>query len=135
MSDTFSLTQVIFIWVTFIKWKGPKQYLIILSTYSDSGQQPFRHVSHNDADEEDDSLQPGVTQDDGQDEECDAQEDGHTCDDMDKMLDLFGDGGLAGLQAGGQSSNATHDCAVSSADNDATCCAWFGKNNISTRPD
>ena len=102
-----------------------------LSTYSDGGQQPFRHVSHNDADEEDDSLQPAVTQDDGQDEECDSQKDGHTCDDMDEMLDLFGDGGLAGLQAGGQSSDATHDRAVSSADNDATCCAWFGERRPS----
>lgn len=96
-------------------------------TYSDCGQQPFRHVSHNDADKEDDSLQPGVTQDDGQDKKGDTQEDGHTCDDMDEVLNLFGDGGFAGLQARRQSSNATHDCAVSSADNKATCCAWFGK--------
>ena len=97
------------------------------STYSDSGQQSFRHVSHNDTDEEDDSLQPAVTQDDGQDEKRDAQEDGHTCNDMDEVLDLFGDGGLSGLQSRGQSSNATHDCAVSGADDDATCCACFGK--------
>lgn len=96
-----------------------------LSTYSDCGQEPFRHVSHNDADKKDDSLQPGVTQDDGQDEKRDTQEDGHTCDDMDEVLNLFGDGGFASLQARGQSSNATHYCAVSSADNNATRCAWF----------
>ena len=99
-----------------------------MSTYSDGGQQPFGHVSHNDADEEDDGLQPRVTQDDGQDEKGDAQEDGHACDDVDEMLDLFGDGGFAGLQARGQSSDATHDRAVSGADNNATRRAWFLEN-------
>ncbi len=98
-----------------------------LSTYSNGGQQPFRHVSHDDADKEDDSLQPAVTQDDGQDKKRDAQEDSHTCDDMDEVLDLLGNGGFAGFQARGESSNATHDCAVSSADHNATRCAWFGK--------
>lgn len=104
-----------------------------MSTYSDSGQQPLRHVSHNDTNEEDDSLQPGVTQDDGQDEEGDTQEDSHTCDDMDEMLDLFGDGGFAGLQARGQSSNAAHDCAVTSADNNATSSTWCVKNKHTFR--
>lgn len=98
-----------------------------MSTYSDCSQQSFRHVSHNDTNEEDDSLQPGVTQDDGEDKECDTKEDGHACDYVDEVLNLFGDGGFAGLQARGQSGNATHDCAVSSADNKATRCAWFGK--------
>lgn len=98
------------------------------STYSDGGQQPFRHVCHNDANEEDDSLQPGVTQDDGQDEKCDTQEDSHTSDNVDEVLDLLSNGGFASLQARGQSSNATHDCAVSGADNNATRCAWFGRS-------
>ncbi|KAF3839280.1 hypothetical protein F7725_017997 [Dissostichus mawsoni] len=58
----------------------------------DSSQQPFGHVSHDDADEEDDGLQPAVTQDDGQDKEGNAQENSHAGDDVDEMLDLFGDG-------------------------------------------
>ena len=47
---------------------------LIKFTYSDCGQQPLRHVSHNDADEEDDSLQPGVSKDKGEDEERHTKE-------------------------------------------------------------
>jgi len=36
------------------------------------------HVGHNDADEEDDSGEPMVAEDEGDDEEGDAQEDGNT---------------------------------------------------------
>lgn len=67
--------------------------------YRDCSQESFRYISHNDANEEDNSLQPGVTQDDGQDEECNTQEDSHTCDNMDEVLDFFSDGGFASLQA------------------------------------
>lgn len=105
-----------------------------MSAYSDCGQQPLGHVSHNDADEEDDSLQPGVAQDDGQDEKGDTQEDSHSCDDMDEVLDLLGDGGFPGLQARGESGNTTHDRAVSGADDDATCCAWFVKGDRNITP-
>lgn len=96
-------------------------------SYSDCGQQPFRHIGHNDADEEDDSLQPRVTQDESQDEKRDSEENGHAGDDMDEVLDFFGDGGFAGLQARGQGSNATHYSAVSCADDDATGCACLRK--------
>lgn len=34
-----------------------------LLTHSDSGQQPFGHIGHNDANQEDDSIQPAVAQD------------------------------------------------------------------------
>lgn len=57
-------------------------------THSDSGQQPFGHVGHNDADEEDDGLQPGVAQDEGQDEERHSEEDSHGRDEVDKVLDF-----------------------------------------------
>lgn len=100
-----------------------------LSTYCDCGQQPFRHISHNDADKKNDSLQPAVTQDDGQNEKGDAQEDSHTRDDMDEVFDLFGNRGFAGLQARRQGGNATHYRAVSSADHNTTGCAWFETKN------
>lgn len=39
------------------------------TTHSNSGQQSFRHVGHDDSNEEDDGLQPSVAQDEWQDEE------------------------------------------------------------------
>lgn len=104
-----------------------------MSTYSDSGQQPLGYISHNDANEEDDGLQPAVAQDDGQDEEGDTQEDGHASDDMDEVLNLLGDGGLPSLKARGEGGDAAHDCAVSGADDDAACCAWVCGNTQKLR--
>lgn len=69
-----------------------------LDAHSDSSQQSFRHVGHNNTNEEDDSLQPAIAQDDGQDEEGDSQEDSHACDDMDEVLDFLGDGGFPCFQ-------------------------------------
>lgn len=65
-----------------------------METHRDCSQQSLRNVGHDDADEEDHSLQPGVTQDDGEDEEGHAKKDGHACDDLDEVLDLLGDGSL-----------------------------------------
>ena len=67
-----------------------------LPTHSDRGQQTLWHISHDDTDEEDDGLQPSVTQDEGQDEEGHAKEDSHARDDVDEVLDLLGDGCLKG---------------------------------------
>lgn len=92
--------------------------------YSDCSQQALRHISHNNANKEDDSFQPGVTQDDGQDEEAHAQENSHTRDNVDEMLNLLGDGGFPGVQTGGQSSDATHSCAISGVDDNTSCCSW-----------
>lgn len=69
-----------------------------LNAHSDSSQQSFRHIGHNNTNEEDDSLQPAVAQDDGQDEETESQEDGHTCDDVNEVLNLLGNGGLPRFQ-------------------------------------
>ena len=85
-------------------------------THSDGGKQSLGHVGHDDADEEDDGLQPGVAQDDGEDEEGDAQEDGHAGDDVDEVLDLSGDGRLAHLKARGQGSDTAHHGLVAGAD-------------------
>ena len=94
--------------------------MLAAATYSDSSQQTFGHVSHDDTNQEDDSIQPIVAQDEGDDEECDAQEDGHARDDVDEVVDLLMDGGLAHLQPGGQVSDTTHHSVVSRAHHDAT---------------
>ena len=93
-------------------------------THSDGSQQSLGHVGHDDADEEDDGLQPAVPKDQGQDEEGHTQEHGHARDDVDEVLDLLGDGGLAGLEAGGQGGDAAHDGAVPGADHQAAGGAW-----------
>merc|ERR1719336_2872195 len=59
-------------------------------THSDSGKETFRDVGHDDTDEEDDSVQPVVTQDEGDDEEADTEEDSDASDDVDEVLDLLG---------------------------------------------
>lgn len=97
------------------------------SPHSDGGQQSLGHVSDDDADEEDDGLQPAVAQDDWQDEEGDAQEHGHAGDDLDEVLDLLGDGRLSGLQAGGQSGNTAHDGSIPGANHNPTSGTWQEK--------
>ena len=74
-------------------------------TDSDGSKEAFRYVCHNDPDEEDDSVEPVVAEDEGDDEEGDAKEDGDAGDDVDEVLDLFGDRGLTSLETGGQTSN------------------------------
>lgn len=64
------------------------------STHSDRCQQPLRHVGNDDANEEDDGLQPGVSKDQRQDEESHTEEDGHARDDVDEVLNLLGYGCL-----------------------------------------
>lgn len=93
-------------------------------THRDCGQQAFGDVGNNDANEEDDGLQPSVAEDEGEDEEGHAQEDGHARDQVDEVLDLLGNRGLSGFKAGGQGGDPPHDRAVTRADHDATCRAW-----------
>lgn len=75
-------------------------FLCPLCTHRNCGQESLRYVGHNDPDEEDDGLQPGVTQDERQDEEGHTEEDGHAGDDVDEVLDLLGDGCLKVVQFG-----------------------------------
>lgn len=63
-----------------------------------NGLRTFRHVGHDDADEEDDCIQPVVAQNEGDEEEGDAQEDGHACDELNEMVNFFGDGGFSSVQ-------------------------------------
>lgn len=94
-------------------------------THSDSSQQSLRDIGNDDADEEDDRLQPGVAQNEGQDEERHAQEDGHARDDLNEVLDLHVDGRLTHLQTGRQSRNAAHHRTITCIDHYAMGCTWI----------
>ena len=85
-------------------------------TDSDGGEEALRYVRHNDPDEEDDSVEPVVAQDEGDYEETDAKEDGDGGDDVDEVLYLLGDGGLATLKSRDESSNPAHHRVVSDVD-------------------
>ena len=76
----------------------------------DSGgsEQALRLVCHNHPDEKDDSVEPVVAEDEGDDEEGDSEEDGDGGDDVDEVLDLLGNRGLTSLKTGGKTSNSAH---------------------------
>lgn len=88
-------------------------------TDGDGGEQALGHVGDDDADEEDDGVEPVVAEDEGDDEEGDAKEDGHTGDQVDEVMDLLGDGGLAGVETRGQTGDPAHGRLVAAADDDA----------------
>ena len=85
-------------------------------TDGDSCKKSFRYIGDDDADEEDDSVEPVVAEDEGDDEEADAKEDSDGGDDVDEVLDLLGNGGLTTLQTRCESSDSSHDCVVSDVD-------------------
>lgn len=103
-----------------------------LATHSDSGQKPLRHIGHNDANKENDSLQPAVAQDKGEPKENDTKEEGHRSDQMDEVLNLYSNGRLANFQAWCQDGNAAHYCRVSCGDHDASGCSC-GQGDIWVR--
>lgn len=57
-------------------------------TDGDGSEETFGDVGDDDADEEDDRIEPVVAEDEGDDEEGDAEEDGHAGDDVDEVLNL-----------------------------------------------
>jgi len=87
--------------------------------YGDSSKQTLRYVGDNDTNEEDDSVEPVVAEDESNDEEGNAQEDGHASDQVDEMVDFLGDGGFSSVQTGSQTSNTSHDSVVTAADDNA----------------
>lgn len=89
-------------------------------THSNRGQQSLGHVRHDDTNEEDDRLQPGVSQDEGQDEEAHAQEDSHARDDVDEMFNLYVDGRSADFQLRRQRGDASHHGSVTRGYHNAT---------------
>lgn len=54
-------------------------------TYRDSRQQALWDIGDNNADEEDDCVQPVVAHEEGDDEEENAKEDSHPGDDVDEV--------------------------------------------------
>ena len=95
-------------------------------TDSDGSEEALRYVCHNDPDEEDDSVEPVVAEDEGDDEEADPKEDGNGSDDVDKVFDLLGDWGLATLQPRGEPGNPPHHCVVSDVDDHPEASALHG---------
>lgn len=49
-----------------------------------------------------------VAEDEGDEEEGDSEEHGHSGDEVDEVVDLLGDRGLARVQTGGQTSDTAH---------------------------
>ena len=60
--------------------------------HSDSGEESFRDVGHNDPDDKDDALQPAVAEGEADDEEGHSEHDCHRRDDVNEVADLSGDG-------------------------------------------
>ena len=91
-----------------------------MATHRDRCEQTLWHIGDDDSDEEDDSIQPIVAKDEGDDEEGDTEEDSHARDDVDEVLNLVGNGSLTHLQATRQVRNSSHHGAVTSRDHKAT---------------
>ena len=94
---------------------------------SDGGQNSFRHVCHDDSDQEDDSVDPGVTHAQCDDEEDDADRDRDASDDADKVVQLLGDRCFSGFEARCKSGDTTHDTVVANVDNHAFGSALDGE--------
>merc|ERR1711953_1440655 len=65
---------------------------------SDGGQETLGHVGYDDTDQEDDGVQPVVSENEGDDEEGDAEEDSDSSDDVDEVSNLLSNGSLVALQ-------------------------------------
>ena len=65
------------------------------------GQQALGHVGHHDADHEYDGLDPGVAVEEGQNEESDAQREGHDSHNVDQAVDLVRHQGRRALDGSG----------------------------------
>ena len=98
------------------KWIGKNQWFW---TYGDGGEETLGYVGDDDANQEDDRVQPEVVEEETDDEEGDAEEHGHTGDDVDKVGNLPGDGGLAHLQSAGQVGDTAHHGPVTGANHNA----------------
>lgn len=83
-------------------------------------EQSLRYICNNDPNEEDDSLQPSVLKDKWEDEEADTKEHSYSSDEVDKVLNLHGNGSLTPFQSRCQTGNTAHHSAVPSANNNAT---------------
>ena len=92
------------------------------NTYSHSSQKSLRHISYNDTNQEDDSIQPVVLQDEGDNEERHSEEYSHSSDNVDKVSNLTSNGCLSNLQSRSEVSNTSHHSPVSSRDYTSPAC-------------
>ena len=69
--------------------------------------------------QKDDSVQPVIAEDEGNDEEGDAEKDGHAGDEVDEVVDLLGDGRVPHVEARGEAGDPSHDGVVAAADDHA----------------
>lgn len=87
-------------------------------THRDGGQETFGDIGDDDPDEEDDCVQPEISEDEGDDEEGDPEEDGNGGYEVDEVLDLPRNRRLSRLQTGCQVGDSTHDSTITCADHD-----------------
>ena len=85
-------------------------------THRDGGEQSLGHVRDDDADEEDDALQPGVVEADRDNEEGDAEHDRDRGDYVNEVRDLLRYRRLARLQTRRESRDASDHRAVARVD-------------------
>ena len=98
------------------------------SAYGYGSQETFRYVSDNDTDQEDDGVEPVVSEDEGDDEEADSEEHGHAGDDVDKVTNLTSNWGLSHLKSRSQVSDTSHHGAVTTVHNNTTAGTWKQEN-------
>lgn len=89
--------------------------------YRDCSEKTFWYVGNDNTNQEDDGIEPVVAEDEGYDEEGNTEEDGHSCDQMNEVVNLASDRRLTHLQSRGKVGNATHDSSVASVDDHSTC--------------
>lgn len=92
----------------------------VKSAYCDSGQETFRDVRHHDSHKEDHSSEEGVADNHSNDKEGTPKEDSQPSDDVHKVLNLYGNGGLLITHSGSQAGNAANDGSVTGVD-DYSC--------------
>lgn len=93
-----------------------------MAAYRNCGQKSFRYVGNDDSNKKDDSIEPEVSKDEGDDKEGNSQKDGHARDDVNKMADLFGDRCLAHFEARGEVGDSAHDSVITSPDHQSATC-------------
>jgi len=89
---------------------------VTTTTHCDSGEKSLGHVSDDDADKEDDGVEPLVAEDERDDEERDSKEHCDGSDDVDEMSDLASYRRLADLEATRQVRNPPHHSPITSVD-------------------
>ena len=94
--------------------------------HGDGGEQTLGHVGHNDADEKDDRVEPVVAEHERDDEERDAEEDGHARDQVNEVRYFARNRRLARVQARREVGYAAHDRAIAGANHHAGARALDG---------